>query len=336
MNCLDRFLRVVRQQPVDRAPVIGVTNAVTLDLLREVGTRWPDAHHDPTHMVRAGAAAHELCGLESVKVPFDMTVETGALGADIDYGTENTLPRTRAPLFEAAAGLRVADDYPTRGRIPIVLEAIRIARRRYGERVPVVSSVVGPFTLCGFLFGQETLLVWLMSEPEELRAAMAAAAGLVARYVQAQFEAGSHAVQVAEPVASGDLISPRQYAEHVAPFHRELGRGAGGPLLIHICGNITGHLPHLAGLDFRGISFDVLTDIRAARSHLKGQRALIGYVPTALLRDGSPDEVRRAATQCLVEGVDALNAGCAWPPETPRENIRALIAAATGGAEVRS
>jgi [methyl-Co(III) methanol-specific corrinoid protein]:coenzyme M methyltransferase len=132
-------------------------------------------------------------------------------------------------------------------------------------------------------------------------------------------------------VASGDLISPEQYAEHVAPFHRELSRGADGPLLIHICGNITGHLPHLAALDFRGISFDVLTDIRAARSHLKGRKALIGYVPTALLREGSPEEVQRAATQCIGEGVDALNAGCAWPPETPRDNIRAMIAAARAG-----
>jgi len=335
MECVHRFLRVLQQLPVDRVPVIGVTNAVTLDLLQEMGTRWPDAHHDPEQMVRAGAAAHELCGLESVKVPFDMTVETGALGADIDYGTENTLPRTRAPLFAAAAGLCVADDYPTRGRIPIVLEAIHIARQRYGERVPVVSSVVGPFTLCGFLFGQETLLVWLMSEPEELHAAMATASRLVGRYIQAQFKAGSHAVQVAEPVASGDLISPKQYAEHVAPFHDKLSRESDGSLLIHICGNITGHLPHLAALGFRGISFDVLTDIRAARSHLKGRKALIGYVPTALLRDGSAAEVRRAAGHCLEEGVDALNAGCAWPPETPRENIRAMIAAATGGVAER-
>jgi [methyl-Co(III) methanol-specific corrinoid protein]:coenzyme M methyltransferase len=334
MRCVERFLEVLGQRPVDRPPVVGVTNSVTLELMREVGTRWPDAHHDPEQMVRAGAAAHVVCGLESVKVPFDMTVESGALGADIDYGTHNTLPRARAPLYATPEEFDSADDYLTRGRIPTVLAAIRLARQRYGDRVPVISSVVGPFTLCGFLFGQETLLVWMLSEPENLQAAMRTASRLVARYIHEQFRAGAQVVQVAEPVASGDLISPTQYARHVAPFHRELSRGAEGPLLVHICGNITGHLSHLVPLGFHGISFDAMTDIQAARGLLKGRKALIGYVPTSVLREGSPEEVRIASRQCLRAGVDALNAGCAWPPETPLANIRAMIAAgqdAVGG-----
>jgi [methyl-Co(III) methanol-specific corrinoid protein]:coenzyme M methyltransferase len=328
MHCVERFLGVLSQRPVDRPPVVGVTNSVTLELMGAVGVRWPDAHHDPEQMLRAGAAAHELCGLESVKVPFDMTVESGALGADIDYGTPNTLPRARAPLYATPQELGDPDDYPTRGRIPTVLAAIRLARHRYGEQVPVIASVVGPFTLCGFLFGQETLLTWMLSEPETLQAAMRGVSRLVARYIGEQFRAGAHVVQVAEPVASGDLISPAQYARHVAPFHQEISRGAGGPLLAHICGNITRHLPHLTPLGFHGISFDAMTDIQAARGFLKGRKALIGYVPTALLRDGSPEEVRQAARECLRAGVDALNAGCAWPPETPLANVRAMIAAA--------
>jgi [methyl-Co(III) methanol-specific corrinoid protein]:coenzyme M methyltransferase len=101
-------------------------------------------------------------------------------------------------------------------------------------------------------------------------------------------------------------------------------------VITHICGNITRHLPHLASVGFRGVSFDVKTDIRAARTHLKGKAALIGYLPTSLLRDGSPAEVGAAARECLAAGVDALNAGCAVAPDTPLDNIRAMIAAAAG------
>ena len=106
--------------------------------------------------------------------------------------------------------------------------------------------------------------------------------------------------------------------------------GLDRPLLTHICGNITRHLPHLASVGFRGVSFDVKTDVQAARTHLKGKAALIGYVSTSLLLDGSPADVREASRQCLAEGVDALNAGCAVAPDTPLDNIRAMIAAATG------
>jgi len=331
MDCVERLSRVLSRQPVDRAPVIGVTNTVTLELMREVGTRWPDAHHDPEHMARAGAAAHEVCGLESVKVPFDMTVETGTLGADIEYGTDQTLPRMRTPLFKDPQDFAFGGDFPSRGRVPIVLEAIRIARRRYGDSVPVISSVVGPFTLSGFVFGQETLLLWMIEEADTLHRAMKSATRLAALYIDEQFRAGSHVVQIAEPLASGDLISPAQYARCVAPHHLDLSRSTDRPLVMHICGNITGHLPHVAALGFRGISFDVMTDIQTARGLLKGKQALIGYVPTPLLREGSPEDVHAAAMQCLREGVDALNAGCAWPVETPLANIRAMIAAAQRG-----
>ena len=328
MNAVERFLRAIEGQPVDRAPVVGVTSVVTVDLMRQVGTRWPDAHHNPELMVRAGAAAHVVCGLESVKVPFDMTVEAGAVGADIDYGTEAALPKIRAPRFGDPEEFTFGGDVLAQGRYPVVLEAIRTARRRYGETAPVISSMLGPFTIAGCLFGVETLLIWMIEEPGKVQAAMTTATRLVGLYMRAQIDAGTHVVQVSEPTASGDLISPAQYQEHVAPFHRTLTAGIGRPIITHICGNITRHLPHLATVGFRGVSFDVKTDIRAARTHLKGKAALIGYVPTSLLRDGSPADVRAAAGQCLGEGVDALNAGCAVAPDTPLENIRGMIAAA--------
>lgn len=325
MNCVDRFLRVLNGGPVDRAPVVGVTSVVTVELMRQVGTRWPDAHHDPEQMVRAGASAHVVCGLESVKVPFDMAVESGALGADIDFGSEATLPKIRTPPFAEPGELVFGSDLVNRGRFSVVLEAIRIARRTHGDTVPVISSMLGPFTLSGCLFGVETLLVWMIEEPEKVQAAMAAATRVAAMYIRAQFDAGAHVVQVSEPTASGDLISPVQYVEHVAPHHRELTAGSDRPVITHICGNITRQLPHLASAGFRGVSFDAKTDIQAARTHLKGKAALIGYVPTSLLRDGSPEEVRASARQCLREGVDALNAGCAVAPDTPLDNVRAMI-----------
>jgi [methyl-Co(III) methanol-specific corrinoid protein]:coenzyme M methyltransferase len=296
--------------------------------MRQVATRWPDAHHDPEPMARAGAAAHVVCGLESVKVPFDMAVEAGALGADIDYGGEATLPKIRTPPFSEPGELSPGNDLLARGRFPVVLEAIRIARRKYGDSVPVISSMLGPFTLSGCLFGVETLLVWMIEEPEKVQAAMAAATRITTMYIRGQFEAGAHVVQVSEPTASGDLISPAQYVEHVEPHHRELTAGIGRPIITHICGNITRHLPHLASAGFRGVSFDAKTDIGAARAHLKGKAALIGYVPTSLLRDGSPEEVAAAARRCIDERVDALNAGCAVAPDTPLDNVRAMIAAA--------
>jgi [methyl-Co(III) methanol-specific corrinoid protein]:coenzyme M methyltransferase len=328
MNSVERLRRVLTHQTVDRPPVIGVTNSVTLELMGSSGVTFPEAHHDPAQMMRIGAAAYEVCGLESVKVPFDMTVETGALGADIDYGTNETLPRATKPPFEAPDDLTLTEDYVKRGRIPVVLEAIRLSRKEYGDRVPIISSLVGPFTLSTLLYGMERFLIWMLQEPDRFRSALKKATCLCIAYARQQFEAGSHVVQIADPSASRDLISSEHYGTCVAPYHQELCSAFDSPTIIHICGNITGHLKYIAETGVSGISFDYKTDIEAAKKVLKGKTALIGYVPTSLLREGPPEEVYAYSTGCLKAGVDALNAGCAWPLDTPTENITAMVRAA--------
>jgi len=328
MNPVDRLSGVLAHRPVDRPPVIGVTNSVTLELMEAVGAKFPEAHHDPALMMKVGAAAHDVCGLESVKVPFDMTVETGALGAEIDYGTFNTLPHTMKPLFESPEDLVLGEDYVKRGRIPRILEAIRLSRTTYGDRVPVNSSLVGPFTLSTLLFGLERLFLWMLKEPERYQSALKKATHLCTAYAREQFKAGSQVVQIADPSSSRDLISSEQYRAFVAPYHKGLCSAFDCPTVIHICGNITGHLKYIAETGASGISFDYKTDIEEAKKRLKGKIALIGYVPTSLLREGKPEEVYAYSKQCIKAGIDALNAGCAWPLDTPIENIKAMVRAA--------
>jgi MtaA/CmuA family methyltransferase len=328
MNSVERLLRVLTHQTTDRPPVIGVTNSVTLELMGSVGVKFPEAHHDPAQMMRLGAAAHEVCGLESVKVPFDLTVETGALGADIDYGTNETLPRATKPPFENPEDFIFNEDYVKRGRIPVVLEAIRLSRKEYGDRAPVISSLVGPFTLSALLFGMERLFIWMLQEPDRYRAVLKKATHLCMAYAREQFEAGSHVIQIADPSSSRDLISSEHYGAFVAPYHKELCSAFYFPTVIHICGDITGHLKYIVETGASGISFDYKTGIEEAKKGLKGKMALIGYVPTSLLREGKPEEVHAYSRQCLKAGIDALNAGCAWPLDTPTENITAMVRAA--------
>jgi len=327
MDPIERLLRVLSRQQVDRPPVTGLMTAVTVEMMDRVGIEWPDAHHDPSAMAGLAAAAHETCGLESMKLPFDMTVEAGALGAEIDYGTKNTLPHVKGHLYRDPGELVIRENLMEQGRIPVVLEAIRLARKKYGEEIPVVSSIVGPFTLSAMLFGFENLFYWMLVEPEKYVMALEIVTDLCITYAREQFKAGSHVVQIGEASSSGDLISSEQYGKFVAPCQEKLCRAIEGPTVIHICGNITGHLKYVAGTGMRGISFDQKTDIQEAVKQLKGRVALIGYVPTSLLLEGTSDEVYVFSKECVRSGVDALNAGCAWPADVPTENVRAMVRA---------
>jgi [methyl-Co(III) methanol-specific corrinoid protein]:coenzyme M methyltransferase len=334
MNSKTRVLAALLGGRVDRPPVTGIITAVTQDMMREVGAPWPDAHRDPELMARLGAGGHALYGLETAKVPFDVTVEAEALGGEVDYGDRNIFPQLRGPVLKEPSQFEYPPDFLKRGRVPVVLQAIRLLRGRYGAEVPVVSSVMGPFTLCTLCFGEE-FLVWLKCEPEKYQDAMERATALARRYATAQIIAGADIIQFGEAAASGSMISPRDYSECVAPFHRRLAAAVAAPTVLHICGDITDRLETICETGVSGISFDHRVDLDVAK-RLKGHIALVGNVPVEVLGQGSPEEVRQCACQALQKGVDLLNAGCSLLTQTPGENLKQMIAASRDATAIAS
>ena len=98
-NYTQRLVNALRLKNTGRPPVTGLMTAVTVQLMDLCGVYWPDAHLDAENMVKLAAAAFEYYGLESMKLPFDMAVESEALGGMIDYGTKNQLPQMKTSLY---------------------------------------------------------------------------------------------------------------------------------------------------------------------------------------------------------------------------------------------
>lgn len=328
-NCVSRLKYALQLKEVDRPPVTSLMTGVTVDLMEKSGVNWPDAHTEADLMVTLSAAAYEFYGLESLKLPFDMAVEAEALGGEVDFGNLDTLPQLKGHLFEEPEEVRFDRDILKKGRIPLVLKAIGEAKKRYDNFIPVVSSIVGPFTLGTRLFGFEKFLTWLVLEPEKVKAALEKITDLCVMYAREQVYAGSDVIQVGEAASSGDLIPGDAYGEFIAPCHKRLCSELGIPAVVHICGNITGHLKYIPDTGMAGISLDERTDIEKAKSILKGKTAIVGYVPTLeILLNGSPEEVYKKSVECIENGVDLLNAGCAWPPHVKGENVKAMVRAA--------
>lgn len=328
-NCIKRLVSALRCKNVDRPPVTGLMTAVTVELMDLCGVYWTEAHSDANKMVKLAASAYEHYGLESMKLPFDMTVEAEALGGRIDFGTKTQLPQMKKYIFENPAEFIFGRELLTKGRIPLVLKAIETARKRYDNIIPVVSSIVGPFTLGTTLFGIENMMIWLIEEPETVRHILALTTDLCIMYAKEQENAGSDVIQIGEAACSGDLISGTDYGRYIAQCHKKLCSEIKIPTVVHICGNITSHLKFIKDTGMSGISIDIKTDITQAVDILKGNTAIVGYVPVLeILRDGTPEQVFEISCECIRSGVDVLNAGCAWTSDIRGENIALMINAA--------
>jgi MtaA/CmuA family methyltransferase len=328
MNAKERFLSALQLQPVDRPPVAAVVTGITVAMMEKSGVFWPDAHHDADQLAALSASVWEVSGIESIKLPFGMTVEVEIFGAPIDFGTRDTLPSEVDHIYNHPDELEIPINFMDSGRVPVVLEAISTLSRRYENEVAIVSSIVGPFALAAKLYGFDNLFPWIITNPDYVRQVLNELKDLTIRYANAQVEAGADAILIGEATCSGDLVSPETYGDFVADLHTEICAAVQAPSILHICGNSTYHIPHIARTGAAGYSFDEGINLAMARKHLKGKVALAGYVPTVeVLLQGSPELAYQATLECLGNQVDILAPGCSMPQHAPLENIAAMVQA---------
>jgi len=329
MNTKQRFLNALKREPVDRVPVAAVATGITVQMQEKSGFLWPEAHKDADQLAELAESIHRYTDIECIKLPFCMTVEVEALGAEIDYRTRDTVPTEKHHLYAHPEQLMIPADFFDRARVPVVLSAISQLRKKYDNEIAIVTSIVGPFSLAEKIFGFDNFLTWVVDQPEWIHQAMRALTPLALRYSQAQINAGADAIIVGEAGCSGGLISPNTYRDFILPYHRELCAAIAVPTIMHICGKSTRHTPHIAQTGASAYNFDEGVDVNIARQNLQGKVAVTGYVPTVtVLLDGTPDDVYQSAWECLANGVDILTPGCAMAPHTPLVNIAAMTRAA--------
>ena len=86
MSPKERLLATLNGKSViDRIPVAQPLQTGTVELMESCGVFWPAAHSDAGKMAALSYEAHKIIGFESVRVPFDINVESEAMGCELNY-----------------------------------------------------------------------------------------------------------------------------------------------------------------------------------------------------------------------------------------------------------
>ena len=91
MDAKERIRKAMHQEPTDRPPCIcpgGMMNMITTDLMDEANVSWPEAHLNARMMADLAEANYEKGCFENVGVPFCMTIEAEAMGAQVTMGSK--------------------------------------------------------------------------------------------------------------------------------------------------------------------------------------------------------------------------------------------------------
>ncbi|MDY0164902.1 MAG: uroporphyrinogen decarboxylase family protein [Thermoguttaceae bacterium] len=244
--------------------------------------------------------------------------------------TRDYLPPTRETLDR----LRIPDP-ATAGRMPEKLKAIRLIREHFGDRVLVEGSCAAPFSSVGLLFGLEETMVLGLSDPELLALACDFFVELQSRYIEAQIEAGAHAIWMGDCNAFSGMLSLAQYRRLAFPACRALIERAhryGAIVHLHNSEVATPYLLAEAELGADIINCGPNANMAEVREAFTGRNCFSGNLdPIEVLMRGTPGQVAAEAERliavCYPAGGYLFSTGEMNPRDVPVENMRALVAA---------
>jgi len=335
MTPKERIEAMTYGKPFDRVPCnifIG-DHAATI-----IGAEVSDLNFSSEVFLHGQLAANKKYGIESTGV------SPGLAGIAEALGSKLVFPKHGAPYVGEYAIKDVLDleklsvPHPVKaGRFSFVLETAEKLADEFGREIPVSVEVPGPFTSAGNLMNIGSLMRDTRKNPEFVHRVLRLVTDTTIAFIKeaAKLDVG---ICIAEPSASGTLISYDMFEKFALPYLKEIvdcikALGKGSPSL-HICGNTKKIWTLMADTGAGSLSLDDVIDLEKAKKIVGDRVMLIGNVkPTATMYLGKPIDVERDAKECLKKAYDnpkgyVLALGCGFPIDTPPENIHALRGAA--------
>jgi uroporphyrinogen decarboxylase len=329
MNSVERHQLALAMKEPDRVPVAPsfLTRASQL-----AGVRQYDYHTNPEVLASAQIAHCDRYDFDGVYVSSDNVIMYEALGGEIIYPDDNSYPFWTTPVITDSrdvAHLRVPDPMQA-GRMPVLIEAARLAVERVGQRRFVLANIdSGPFNLACTLMEMAHALMFLKDRPDDLRRIMDFCSEVTIAYGAGMATSGCHGVQFGESVVS--LIGRKSFETLVWPYIRlvvEELKKLDLYVFLHVCGDSTPIFDLLVDSGADCLEFDSQVNIAWAKQQAGTKIALKGNINTtdfiSKSVEGITEECRIAIEAAKDGGGYILCGGCEVPAATPDEILVAV------------
>jgi MtaA/CmuA family methyltransferase len=332
MTPYERTMRRIAGAPVDRAPNQDILMAFAAHY---IGSTYDRLVQDHRVLVEGNLRACDDFHIDLVSVISDPLREASAFGAQVifPYDRGPQCPQLFLQDYSDWAKLKPWDPWEkerTRDR----LQGVQLYRAKVGGHYPICGWIDGAAAVAAMLRGVSNFLEGILLEPQATRDLLAITGQAARRFALAQVEAGADIIGLGDAVAS--LMRPEAYRAFVLPHEQEIIRAvhaAGAKVKLHICGNTSRHLTDMVESGADIIDIDWMVDFGAAVRVFHGRACANGnFDPVAVLLQGTPAEVTRAARACLAVSDERtmISAGCEVPVNTPYPNLRAHYEALQG------
>lgn len=305
MTSMQRVLTAMAQKEPDRVPLFLLT---TMHGAKELGLTIRDYFSRAENVAEGQLRLLAKYRSDCLYTATYAAVELEAFGGEtifIDDGPPNAggavihnyedIDRLMPPRIAESAGLM-------RG-----LETIRLLKARVGDTVPIVGSVISPFSLPVMQLGFGPYLELIYQQPERFARLMAVNQTFCAEWANAQLAAGATAIGYADPLASTTNIPRELYLNTGHRVAVETLARINGPTAVHLAsGRGLGIVEDIVATGATAVGVSALEDLADWKAAVKGRLTLLGNLNGVEMRRWTAaqaeSEVKRAIAKAARGG----------------------------------
>lgn len=335
MNSRELTVHALLGSPIERFPSgpLAVHNTARLS-----GVTVADYTMNPGVLADCVVNYYEEFRPDAIWVSADTWVTAQAMGAEVDFvGEDLPMCGVGEPLVKSISDVKKIPPVDTlvQGRFGLMCEALSLIKERLGGEVFIVGCFdQSPFSLACALMGMETLMVKAIDEPEFVEALLERCVEYAVSYALSLAHAGADMLSTGDSVAG--LVGRDMYCRIARPAERKMFEDirsqCGALLSLHICGDTSHILEDMSEAGCDVLEIDSKVDICEALEKVGSEVALWGNIdPVEVMERGTPEDVEREALNVLEKVKECgrtrfvLSSGCTLAPDTPGDNIGALI-----------
>ena len=326
MNSLERTLGLLGDEEIDRLPAMPI---FMLWAAKHYGESYADYVRDYRVLCECQLRLAEEFGLDILQLISDPVRETADCGAELEY-YDDAPPRTKSFILAEKAALgKLRRPDPTAGRMGDRVAGARHFVERAGDDYPIMGWIEGPIAEAVDMRDMTVFMMDLLTDIGFARDLMDWIVELEIDFARAQIAGGCHMIGIGDAAAS--LISAELYEAEILPREQMMVAAiqeAGAVARLHICGDTNHILGAMAETGCEIIDLDHPVKMENARGEMGPEPALLGnFDPVSVLYAGTPEQVYEACRECheWAGRRYIVGSGCETPPDTPEENVRAMM-----------
>jgi [methyl-Co(III) methanol-specific corrinoid protein]:coenzyme M methyltransferase len=327
MTPKERVNRFFKREPIDTMPCFSGMGMVSIQVINEMGIRFPEVHTSAENLARSAVMTAEMFGYDAAIIPYDMGTVPEALGRGISLyeNTDDILYPTVPTKWATIHEVEIPQDFLSCGRMPLVDEAFELIKSQTNGDLALGGWVLGPFTMAGQIVELDLFLKGVRKEKEATEAFMDKMTDLVIKVAKHYEALGVDYMNIREMGTGSDLLSPKVWKTLIGPNLKKIFDAIEIPTINHICGSTDLIIEMMNECGADAISVDQKNNMAESRKKLGDDVLILGnFDPYGTLVTGELADVEPVIKKCIDDGADAVWPGCDIWPDAKKENVEAF------------